>query len=121
MGWVASRCIRGGIPGPAASGLMDRSSDDVQRPTFLRWCFTRPKVLAPRWAQSHSGSRSPYPSLPGRVAGQLLLSARSARLVGRVVKVILPGVKATRARRKNNMTLLPSHLEAIALPLVVGI
>lgn len=117
MGWVASRCIRGGIPGPAASGLMDRPSDDVQRPTFLRW-YVSPgrrfwrraghKVtldLVRHIRPSPGGSRANFffPRVP---------------LVGRVVKVILPGVKATRARRKNNMTLLPSHLEAIALPLV---
>lgn len=109
---------------PAASGPMDRRpSDDVQRPTFLRWCFTGPEVLAPRWAQSHSLDlvRHIRPS-PGASRGPASSSrAFRSRLAGRVVKVILPGVKATRARRKNNMALLPSRREVIALSFVIGI
>jgi len=52
-----------------------------------------------------TGSRSPYPSLPSvhrqRIVHRLPLLSRSiAGRIGRVVKVILPGVKATRTSQK---------------------
>jgi len=85
---------------------MDRPSDDVQRPTFLRRSRDLgPEVLAPRWAQSHWISFAlfvpPARTSPARraPASSSLAFHRGSRM-GRVVKIILPGVKATQTSQK---------------------
>jgi len=97
---------------------MDRPSDDVQRPTFLRRSRDLgPEVLAPRWAQSRwisfALSVPPARTSPARraPASSALAFHHGSRMGGRVVKVILPGVKATQTSQ-NLIAIDPDEREA---------
>lgn len=108
MGWVAPRCIRGGI-----SRRIRTHGPSVRRCTTsdVPAAFTGPgpEVLAPRWAQSHWISFAlSVPPASAPCTGFLFSRVPSRPVQGELLKLYCRALKR-RERRKNNMTLLPSR------------
>jgi len=113
VGWVAPRCIRGGYIPPyirthgSSVRPSVRPSDDVgQRRTSVRRSGSAEApgegpVLAPCRAQSAQPGSQPFIRAP-RVSAAGSVLPHALRVRDRAVKVILPGVKATRTPQKRH-------------------